>query len=627
MDPDAAERRLAAILIADVAGYSRLMADDEDATVRTVTAYREQIELHVRQAGGRMDFTGDNFLAEFRSPTEAVRCAVEIQRVLHALNANVSSERKMHFRMGVHMGEIRVEEERLFGTGINIAARLEGLADPGGLCISSNVYDEVRSKLDLVFEDRGEHEVKNIPKPVRVYRVRLDESSAESHKFAGQRRTRLKVAAASAAAIVAVSAVGLWLIRPAPLSQVLGQIGSRGPSVNTSPSDRPSIVVLPFANMSDDPDQEHFSDGITEDLITVLSSSPSLFVISRSSAFTYKGSEVRIVDVGRELGVRYVVEGSVRRNKDRLRITAQLIDAVTGYHIWSGRYDRDGDDIFDVQAELAEKIFEELGAEIREFELSNRYSRRYNDEIRDLLLRASDHYQRFTRADAAEAERLYNRVLELDPLSADAHAMIGALFQMQYQQLWNRDPAILDRAEAKARRALEIDPDSVPGHIALGMTYNLRGLYDEALAETEIAAKLVPGHHLPFFIRGFALMGKGAFVPALDSLRKSFRINLRSNSQEPILLGGLLLRTGYTEEGVEILERARAETSDVILVRIELAAHYVAEARLDEARELVREIKAVNPNLAAENAAAWMPGFDENDTTEFARRLRLAGMP
>ena len=205
--------------------------------------------------------------------------------------------------------------------------------------------------------------------------------------------------------------------------------------------------------------------------------------------------------------------------------------------------------------------------------------------------------------------------------------MIGALFQMPYQQLWNRDPAILDRAEAKARRALEIDPDSVPGHIALGMTYNLRGLYDEALAETEIAAKLVPGHHLPFFIRAFALMGKGAFVPALDSLRKSFRINLRSNSQEPVLLGGLLLRTGHTKEGLEILERARAETSDVILVRIELAIHYVAEARLDEARVLVREIKAVNPNLAAENAAAWMPGFDENDTSEFARRLRLAGMP
>jgi adenylate cyclase len=296
MGHNQAERRLAAILSADVAGYSRLMAEDADATIRAVTARREQIELNVRQHRGRLvDFTGDNFLVEFGSAVEALECAVEIQRVLAALNAELFPERKMEFRMGLHLGEVRAQEGRLFGTGVNVAARLEGLAEPGGICISSEVHGQVENELDLGYEDLGEQSVKNIPKPVRVYRVRLD---------GGQ----------SAAA-------------QAPLHPLV--------------PDKPSIVVLPFYNMSDDPEQEYFADGITEDLTNDLASAPDLFVIARNSAFTYKDKQVRVEQVGRELGVRYVLEGSVRWARDRVRVTAQLVDATTGRHVWSHRYDRE----------------------------------------------------------------------------------------------------------------------------------------------------------------------------------------------------------------------------------------------------------------------------------------------
>lgn len=312
------ERRLAAILSADVKDYSRLMGADDVGTVQTLTAYREAMTTMITQHRGRVvDSPGDNLLAEFSSVVAAVQCSVSIQQDLTARNADLSADRRMEFRIGVNLGEVIIEGDRIYGDGVNIAARVQELADGGGVCISGSVCDEASSKLFLDCESLGPHTLKNIDEPVRVYRVRLDSSThGAPPRGSGS--------------------------------------AEAGPTFDLP--DTPSVAVLPFANMSDDPEQEHFTDGITDDIITDLAKIGGLAVVARNSVFTYKNRAVKIPDVGRELGVRYLLEGSVRKSDDQVRITAQLVDAVSGHHLWAERYDRDLNDIFGVQAEISQKI-------------------------------------------------------------------------------------------------------------------------------------------------------------------------------------------------------------------------------------------------------------------------------
>jgi TolB-like protein/class 3 adenylate cyclase len=312
------DRRLAAILSADVKDYGRLMGDDDVATVETLTAYREAMTTLISQHRGRVvDSSGDNLLAEFSSVVAAVQCSIDIQQDLTARNAALPADRRMEFRIGVNLGEVIVDGDRIYGDGVNIAARVQGLADGGGVCISGSVCDEMSSELSLDCESIGEHTLKNIDEPVRVYRVRVGSSTR-------------------------------------------GETPPESQSAETGPGldlcDKPSVAVLPFANMSDDPEQEHFTDGITDDIITDLAKIGGLAVVARNSAFTYKNRAVKIPDVGRELGVRYVLEGSVRKVGDQVRITAQLVDAVAGHHLWAERYDRELNDVFGVQDEISQKI-------------------------------------------------------------------------------------------------------------------------------------------------------------------------------------------------------------------------------------------------------------------------------
>ena len=312
------ERRLAAILSADVKDYSRLMGDNDVATVETLTAYREAMTKLISKHRGRVvDSPGDNLLAEFSSVVAAVECSVSIQEELTARNTDLPVDRRMEVRIGVNLGEVLIEGDRIYGDGINIAARIQGLAEGGGVCISGSVCDEISSKLTLDCESLGEHTLKNIDEPVRVYRVRVGSAT----------RVEAPPGAQSAAA---------------------------GPRLDVA--EKPSVAVLPFANMSDDPEQEHFTDGITDDIITDLAKIGGLAVVARNSTFTYKNRAVKISDVGRELGVRYVLEGSVRKVGEQVRITAQLVDAVAGHHLWAERYDRDLNDIFGVQGEISDKI-------------------------------------------------------------------------------------------------------------------------------------------------------------------------------------------------------------------------------------------------------------------------------
>ena len=367
------ERRLAAILSADVAGYSRLMADDEQATVRTITAYRREIGNLVGDHRGRLvDATGDNALAEFPTALDAVEAALEIQRVLKTRNETLPEQRRMEFRIGIHMGDVAVDEGRIYGDGVNIAARLEALADPGGICVSGAVHDQVDAKLGLVSEDLGKQTVKNIPRQVRVFRLR-DE-----------------VAIAKAAT------------RPVEL--------------------QPSIVVLPFANMSSDPEQEYFCDGMAEEVINALTRLESVHVVARTSAFSFKGKNVDVREIGKKLGVRSVLEGSVRKVGDRLRVTTQLIDVANGYHLWSERFDRRLDDVFAIQDEISSTIVDSLKIKLTVEARSPQSKRAASQEAYDLYLRGTHCRWQQTEPGFRKALEYFERALELDSEFATAHS-------------------------------------------------------------------------------------------------------------------------------------------------------------------------------------------------------------
>jgi adenylate cyclase len=380
MNQEGTKRKLAAILSADVKGYSRLMSQDERSTIRTLKAYKEAMSSLIEEYKGRVvDAPGDNLLAEFGSVLDAVNCAVEIQRELAERNAELPPGRQMEFRIGINLGDIVVEERRIYGDGVNIAARLESLAEGGGICIAGTVHDHVKNKLGLEYEYLGEQAVKNIPEPVHVYRV-LSFPGAAAHRVVTAkekegRKWRNTALTALAVVIVAAGGVLIWnlFMRPTPPTVEPASVERMAFPL----PDKPSIAVLPFVNMSQDRGQEYFSDGLTEEIISGLSRVPKLFVIARNSTFTYKGKPVKVQQVSEELGVRYVLEGSLRKAGDRVRITAQLVDATTGGHVWSERYDRDLKDIFAIQDDITMKIITAMEVKLTEGESASSICERY----------------------------------------------------------------------------------------------------------------------------------------------------------------------------------------------------------------------------------------------------------
>ncbi len=634
MAAEPAVRKLAAILSADVVGYSRLMAEDEDATVRTLAAYREEVALLVRQHRGRVvDFTGDNFLAEFPTATDAVECALEIQRVLSARNAPLPSERKMQFRIGIHMGEVRVEEGRLYGDGVNIAARLEGLAEQGGICISATVHDQVRNKLDATYQDLGDQTVKNIPHQVRAYRVEPRAWQPEPRAEAPPAKARrFRTALLALSALLFLFGVGLWATWPAPLGLLIDVAGVSGPPVNPALPDRPSIAVLPFTNMSGDPEQEYFSDGLTEDVTNELARLPYLFVIARHSAFMYKGKQVNVEDVGRELGVRYVLEGSVRKVGDRVRVTAQLIDATTGGHLWSRRYDRELSDIFAIQSDISGEILAAMRVEIGTAE-AQRLARkpRQSFTASDALWRGLYYLNRGSREDVEESRTLFERAIELAPERGAAYAFLGFTYLQESMQGWSADAALLDRAEALGSRAVELNPSAAPGHVLLGFASFFRDRPEGTIAQAERAIELEPNNPVHHALRGIAMARQGRFLEATRSIRQALRLNPRPDA-------GLLMLTAYVNEAagrvgeaMVLMEQIRSENPDNIIARVVLARFYEREARHEEAQATVREILLVVPDFTVERAMQLIPGWEGLlGPEDFARApddLRTAGLP
>ncbi len=578
------KRKLTAILSADVAGYSRLMDQDEEATIRTLTTYRSAISDLVQQYRGRVvDTTGDNLMAEFTSAVDAVKCALEVQQELAERNAELSHERRMEFRIGLNVGDVVEEEDRIYGDGVNIAARVEGLAEAGGICISGRVYDQVENKLDLEYEFLGEQKVKNITRPIRVYVVRMAPDVTES------------------------------------------EMGKKH-----EPPAKPSIAVLPFLNMSGDVDQEYFSDGITEDIITALSKFRWFFVIARNSSFTYKSKTIEVKQMAEDLGVRYVLEGSVRKAGKRVRITAQLIDAPTSYHVWAERYDRDIEDIFAVQDEITHNIVRSVGPEFLSAEMKRAQRKDVrNLDVWDYIMRASSHHGRYTKKDATEAQRLLRKAIELDPMSPEAFCLLAFTHLMQVQFGWSESTAkSIKEAEKTAQSAVAIDDRDAWAHTALGLVDLISKRYDDAVCRLKKAIDLNPNLANAYGALGQALALSGEYEAAVTHINKAIRLS----PHDPFVVYwfGHLGVAAFADERYEDAcywgRKAIQQNPNFPGGHRLVAASCGQLGRTQEAANELKELLLLMPEMAADDVRKQVPFKRSDDMERYIDGLRKAGL-
>jgi adenylate cyclase len=598
------ERKLTAILSADVKGYSRLMGEDDEATVRTLTSHREVMATLIQQHRGRVvDAPGDNLLAEFASVVDAVRCAVEIQQSLKARNAELPLNRRMEFRIGINVGDVIVEGEKIYGDGVNIAARLEGLAEAGGICISGSVYEQVKTKVAVEYEYLGEREVKNIAEPVRVYRVVMEPVAAVSPGEEASRESQVE----SPTIRIPHSAFRTQEALPLP--------------------DKPSIAVLPFTNMSGDPEQEYFSDGITEDLITDLSKLSGLFVIARNSVFTYKGKTIKVEQVCRELGVRYVLEGSVRKAGNRVRINAQLVDATTGGHLWAERYDRELKDIFALQDEVTQKIVFALKIQLTPEEQTRfRQAPTNNLEAYDYFLRGQAHFWRFTREANIQARQMFEKAIELDPEYAGAYAVLGFTYLIEWAFQWSQDPQLLAQGFAVAQRAVVLD-DSLPlAHTMLGVFYLWQKRHGQAITEGQKAITLGPNRADGYAWLGNTFNFAGRSEEAIGLIEKALRLNPHDPFFYLSILGFAYRLMGRHEEAMATLKSALSRNPNFIPARAHLLVAYSELGQEAEARAEAAEILRISPNFSLEGVRQRLPFKDQTDLERLLAGLRKAGL-
>jgi adenylate cyclase len=579
------ERRLAAILAADVVGYTRLMNEDETGTLTRLKRHRaELVDPMIAEHRGRIvKLMGDGALVEFASAVDAVRCAAEIQRAMAKRNAE--SEPRQAFRIGINLGDIIIEGDDIYGEGVNLAARLEGLAQPGGLCISDLVHQMVRARIDLTFEDLGEQRVKNIAQPVRIWQWINDARATEPPASGAE-----KVSAPSFA-------------------------------------DKPSLAVLPFDNLSRDPDQEYFSDGLTEDLITDLSQISGLFVTARHAVFQYKGRPAPPQQVARDLGVRYVLEGSVRRAGKRIRITAQLIDATTGFHLWAQRYDRNFEDIFDLQDEITHTIVAALDVRLTARErvgIERRYTE--NLEAYDLFLQAREGFLRRTQEGARQARAALERAIVLDPNFAAAHALLAEIGRCEWWYGWREDDGALDRALELARTAVALDDELPFAHMFLGWIHLWRKEHDQAIAEARRCLALDPNNadgHARF---GHTLDLAGRPAEGVPFIETAMRLDPHYPYWYSFLLGHAFHSLERYDEAVVSFRRVISRNPDFFYARIYLAAAYAQLGRIEEAKAEAVEVLRTDVGRWAQRFARHLPLKDPAALARLLDGMRKAGL-
>jgi adenylate cyclase len=577
------QRRLAAILVADVVGYSRLMRSDEALTLERLRRLRSDLlDPKLDEYSGRLvKSTGDGLIAEFHSAVDAVQYAVEVQRTIRDSQAMAETPAYLMLRIGINVGDVVVEGDDLFGDGVNVAARIEGIASDGGICISATVHDQVKDKMDLVFEDRGLREVKNIAEPVRTFSIRLDGGPG---------------------------------MRPLPRQTI---------------ADAPSIAVLPFDNMSGDVEQDYFSDGITEDIITDLSKISSLLVIARNSSFTYKGRAVDVKQVARELGVRHVLEGSVRRAGNRVRVTAQLIDGSTGGHVWAERYDRVLEDIFAIQDEITLAIVSELKVRLKLDEKDRLGVRPApNADAYDLTLRGRELLNNVTRERYEEAVRMFEKAIALDPDLTFARSGLAFASILGYVNNWTPNPEeTLDAALRTARRAVELGPEDALAHRALAVSLLWRREMEEACAVLGRATELAPNDAETLVTHGNMLVYMHQPDAAIESLEKAVRLNPRFPDMWMHFMAHAHFMRGDYQRAERLLRERIASSPNTDISRVLLASALGHLGDRDEARRVWDEVFVVNPSYSLEHRARILPYKDPSDWERVLEGLAKAGLP
>jgi adenylate cyclase len=626
--PPSVKRKLAAILSADVKGYSRLMAADEEGTLRTLSAYRQEMDTLIGDRDGRVVGTaGDSVLAEFPSAVEAVRCAVEIQEALGARNAELPKDRRLDFRIGINLGDVMVEGDDLFGDGVNVAARLQALAEPGGIYVSGGIYDQIRGKLPFGADFLGEQTVKNIAEPVRVYRLRSDRATV---RRGIPRRGRTWSAIAAGLGLLAIMAAGTaWYFDPRRAS---------GPSEEDQASalplpDRPSIAVLPFDNLSDDPEEEYFADGLTDDLITDLSQLSGLFVIARDSAFTYKQQPVDVREVARELGVRYVLEGTVRRAGERIRINAQLIDGTTGGHVWAERYDRDYADIFAVQDQVLEEIVGALSVQLTESEQT---------QVTRLPTRSLEAYDFYLRAEqelhnpAVEtglfrALELYQKAISLDGEFADAyagHARAALFLRTNSYDIILPGTVARQRLYEAAGHALALNPELPRARAVLAEAQSVDGEHEAAIDSARLAVAFGPSDAEAHATLASVLAYAGQPEQAVEAAETALRLNPKPPASVLLIAGLALVLDEQYDRAIEALEQARDLASGMNEPVQFLAMTYALAGRHEQAKH---EIEVLLQRIPSVNVHFYRVMYAHHRRSEdLARRLdglRMAGLP
>ena len=599
------ERRLTTILASDVVGYSRLMAADESGTLAQLKSHRKDlIEPMTAEYRGRVvKLMGDGTLMEFGSVVDAVNFAVEMQRAMVKCNAAVPEDRRITYRIGINIGDVIIEGEDIYGDGVNVAARIEGLAEPGGICVARNVYDQVKGKVDAAFEDLGSQHFKNIPEPVPTYKVRLDTAPPSETTEPNETPTTDEAQ------------------------------GVEGIEIDLSLPDSPSIAVLPFANMSADPDQEFFSDGIAEDIITALSKINNLLVVARNSTFTYKGQAVDVKQVSREQGVRYVLEGSVRKAGTRVRVTAQLIDATTGHHVWAERYDRDLEDIFAVQDEIMREVVIALDIRLSAGEQARIWSSgTTNIEAWECVRLGMDALNRVTAEGRIEARRFIQKALDLDPSYPMAWAAQGWFYFHEadigtgYSTSKERE-TMLQSAQNCARKALELDADCSDAYALLGLCSLSLKDYDEAIALSEKSIALAPNHAEILGTAAAACNKAGQPERSFELIKKAMRLCPIYPGWYLYVLATACRLLGRNESAVGAFEEGIRRNADNLGLHVGLASTLGELGQLEDAKKPVSNILRLKSNFSVKKYVEELSYRDPAELARFEDGLRKAGLP
>jgi adenylate cyclase len=621
------QRKLKAIFSADVQGYSKLMGDDDEYTVSTITTYREIIDEQVQKGHGWVvDAPGDNILAEFDSSVDAVRSAIAIQNILNAENEKLPGNRRMNFRIGINLGDIIHKDDRIYGDGVNIAARIESLADPGGICISRGVYEQVDGRLEVGFADLGPHTVKNIRKPVTIFKVLLEPEDAGKTVRGSKTKSSLWTWILPAiAVIIAIAGTSLWYLHQTKTDFEPASVQSM---VYPLP-DNPSIAILPFENYSDDTKLDFFASGLTGDLTVALSKAPGLFVVAKNSTATYRGKPIDVKQVAEEQGVQYVLKGGVQKAENMLRITVQLVDALNGRHLWADRFDGMAEDIFALQDEIVKHVIVELQVELTQGDLA-RVASRGTDNLKAWLLRieAGGEFFKFSREGMARARELYEAAHRADPNWSSPLAGLASIYWYEAKRDW-RTPKenVIQSGMDLARRAIQMDPGDPLGYQALGNLYALSGQAGRAIEMRRKAAKLAPNSL--YAVAGLATKLKdfGQEEEAIILFERAMRLSPKHPWSVPSGYGVALHLVGRKEEAVASFKRAIALKANHVHPHAFLAAAYADLDRIDEAESAANEVMLLNPMFSATRFMQSHTLHDPERDRFFIELLIRAGLP